>query len=49
MEEILFSAMTQAIERAAEKELEYLIAEREAKQLEAAYKAYIKNKEIEDA
>lgn len=50
MEELLFLSMTKAIEKANEKELEYLIAKREAKQLESAYKAYIaaKNKE-EDA
>ena len=45
MEEILFLSMTKAIEKATEKELEYLIAKREAKQLEAAYKAFIEAKQ----
>ena len=44
MEKRLLLEMTLAIEKANEKELEYLIAKREAKQLEAAYKAYIEAK-----
>lgn len=41
MEKTLFDAMTKAIEEANEKELQYIIAQQEAKRLTAAYKAYM--------
>lgn len=41
MKEKLFEAMTEAIEKKNELELQLAIAAREARALEAAYKAYI--------
>ena len=42
MEQILFEAMTKAIQVANEKELEYMIAKEEEEKLIAAYRAYKK-------
>ena len=43
MEKILFDAMTAAMEKKNQAELEYLIAKREYEKLRAAYLAYTNN------
>lgn len=44
MEKILFDALTAAIEKKNQAELEYMIAQREYEKLRAAYIAYTTNK-----
>ena len=47
MEELLFKAMAEAMEKKQELELQLIIAQRECAALEAAYRAYVcANKEV---
>ena len=44
MKQFLFQKMMEAIEERNQKELEFLMADKEAKKLQAAYRAYVNEK-----